>query len=85
MMRSRNLQKRYVQEATRRHLRCGGLVGVLLLVLSGCHLPGLCHPEPAPYLPESFNGVTTEENSAQVGIVEFFNGADAVDRSGVGQ
>src|SRR5262245_14143475 len=44
-----------------------------LLLLSGCHIPGLCCPNPGPVLPDSFNGVTTAQNSAQVGILEFFD------------
>ena len=49
---------------------------VLLLVLSGCRIPGipgLCAPDPGPVLPDTFNGVNSAESSAQVGIVEFFN------------
>src|SRR6476620_11728467 len=46
---------------------------ITILVLSGCRIPGLCCPDPPPPLPDTFNGVTTAENSAQVGIVEFFN------------
>src|SRR5262245_34036641 len=51
-----------------------GTACIVLLVLSGgCRIPGLCCPDPGPNLPDSFNGVTTAENSAQVGILEFFN------------
>ena len=50
-----------------------GLACSMLLLLSGCHIPGLCSPNPGPALPDSFNGVTTAQNSAQVGILEFFN------------
>lgn len=45
----------------------------LLLVMTGCHLPQLCCPDPGPVLPDDYNGATSEENSAQVGIGEFFN------------
>ncbi len=53
---------------------------LMLLVLSGCHLPSLCcHipgpccPEPGPALPDSFNGAASSENSAHVGVDGFFN------------
>jgi len=46
---------------------------VMLLALAGCRIPGLCCAPPPPPLPDSFNGLTTVENSAQVGIIEFFN------------
>jgi outer membrane protein, multidrug efflux system len=44
----------------------------ILLVLSGCGIPQLRHREPVRDLPVSFNGVTSAENSSQVGIDEFF-------------
>jgi multidrug efflux system outer membrane protein len=47
---------------------------MLLLVLPGCHLlPVLRQAEPAPGLPESIKGATSPENSAQLGIEEFYN------------
>ena len=46
---------------------------IMLLVLPSCGIPPLRHPEPGPGLPESFNGVTSSENSAQLGIEEFYN------------
>jgi len=42
------------------------------LLLSGCHLPSLCPPEPGPALPETFNGATSSDNSAQLAPCEFF-------------
>lgn len=45
----------------------------LLLVLSGCNIPNLRHPDPLPVLPGDFSGATSENNSAQVGVDEFFN------------
>ncbi len=42
-----------------------------LLVLPSCI--NLRKPAPAPPLPEDFNGAISAENSAQVGIEEFFN------------
>jgi len=49
------------------------IVSCLLLVLPSCAIPKLQQGQGAPPLPESFNGVTTEQNSAQIGIDEFFN------------
>jgi outer membrane protein, multidrug efflux system len=43
-----------------------------LLVLPSC-IPHLRDPVPGPILPESFNGVSTPENSSTVTIEEFFN------------
>ena len=52
---------------------CRAMACIMLLALTGCRIPGLCCANPAPPLPDSFNGLTTAENSAQVGIIEFFN------------
>ncbi len=52
----------------RRALAC-----LVLLGLSGCCLPGLRGPDPQPVLPADFNGKTSEQNSAHVGVDEFFN------------
>jgi outer membrane protein, multidrug efflux system len=43
-----------------------------LLVLPSC-IPNLRPSVPGPNLPESFNGATSSENSAQIRIEEFFN------------
>jgi outer membrane protein, multidrug efflux system len=48
------------------------IAGSFLLVLPSC-IPHLRNPEPGPILPDSFNGVTSSENSSQVTIEEFFN------------
>jgi outer membrane protein, multidrug efflux system len=47
--------------------------GVMLLVLPSCGIPALRHPEPGPGLPTDFNGKTSPDNSAQLGIEEFYN------------
>jgi outer membrane protein, multidrug efflux system len=47
--------------------------GLLLLVLPGCGIPRLNGPKPAPPVPPTFDGWTSEENSSQVPIAEFFN------------
>lgn len=44
-----------------------------ILVLPSCHLPTLREAPPGPNLPESFNGRASEENSAELGVPEFFN------------
>jgi multidrug efflux system outer membrane protein len=46
---------------------------IMLLLQSGCRIPSLCRPDPAPDLPQDFNGATSTENSADLGIVEFFD------------
>ena len=48
------------------------IAGGLLLALPGCCIPKLRGAKPAPCAPSSFNGVTTEDNSAQVSIADFF-------------
>jgi outer membrane protein, multidrug efflux system len=47
--------------------------GIMLLVLPSCGIPPLRHPEQGPGLPTDFNGATSEENSSQLGIEEFYN------------
>jgi NodT family efflux transporter outer membrane factor (OMF) lipoprotein len=49
------------------------MVSCLLLVLPSCAIPKLQQGQGAPPVPDTFNGVITEQNSAQVGIDEFFN------------
>ncbi len=52
----------------------------ILLVLPGCKsipqpckfIPQLRPAQPGPCLPESFNGATSPENSAQIGPIDFF-------------
>lgn len=46
---------------------------VILLILPGCGIPKLRNPLAARELPETFNGEIGTENSAQVGIEEFFS------------
>lgn len=54
------------------------LCGLLLLV-TGCQtpnlcgIPDLCGPEPGPNLPNDFNGVSTPDSSANLGIDDFFS------------
>jgi NodT family efflux transporter outer membrane factor (OMF) lipoprotein len=46
---------------------------VLAILLSSCGIPGNRQSEPTRDLPVSFNGMTSSDNSSQVGIDEFFN------------
>jgi len=46
---------------------------LMLLVLPSCGIPTLRHPQPGPGLPGDFNGSGSEDNSAQLGIEEFYN------------
>jgi NodT family efflux transporter outer membrane factor (OMF) lipoprotein len=48
------------------------LACALLLVLPSCGIPALRGPDPAPPPPETYHGETSEENSAQLRIEEFF-------------
>jgi NodT family efflux transporter outer membrane factor (OMF) lipoprotein len=45
----------------------------MLLVLPSCAIPCLRQADPGPPLPATFNGVASPDNSAQLGIEEFFN------------
>ncbi|MFO1021754.1 MAG: TolC family protein [Planctomycetales bacterium] len=49
------------------------VLGMLALGLSGCNIPRLRHMDSTPIIPEDFRGRTSAENSAQIGIAEFFN------------
>ena len=82
MMRRNRPSSRLLRALPRR--RVIGNVCVMLLVLSGCcgpsprmakllRIPGLRGPDPAAALPADFNGQSSSESSAQIGIVEFFN------------
>ncbi|MDZ4683995.1 MAG: TolC family protein [Planctomycetaceae bacterium] len=45
---------------------------ILLLLVSGCRLPGLCGADQARPLPDDFNGATSPDNTGRVTINEFF-------------
>jgi NodT family efflux transporter outer membrane factor (OMF) lipoprotein len=55
------------------HLLARVMACSMLLVLSGCGIPRLCCAKKGPPLPADFSGATSAENSAQLGVVEFFN------------
>jgi hypothetical protein len=44
----------------------------LLLFVPSCRIPELRPGDPGPVMPDTFNGVTDTENSADVGFDEFF-------------
>ena len=44
-----------------------------LIVLPSCKIPVLCRPDNAKPLPETFNGRSSTESSAQVDLFQFFN------------
>src|SRR5512135_2750833 len=46
---------------------------ILLLSLPACGIPPRRLAQKPPALPESFNGVTSPENSSQLGVVEFYH------------
>ncbi|MEZ6104959.1 MAG: TolC family protein [Pirellulaceae bacterium] len=58
--------------ASMRHLLGVALITGTLLACSGCRLPALCCAKPGPSLPADFGGVTSVDNSAMLGIDEFF-------------
>ena len=51
----------------------GTLACLMLLMLSGCQIPGLCSADQAAHMPVDYNGETSTENSAQTGVIEFFD------------
>src|SRR5262245_40414812 len=60
---------KHVKHVLARAVACS----IMLLVLPSCAIPPLRQAEPGPALPASFTGATSPENSAQLGIEEFFN------------
>src|SRR4051794_20540231 len=55
------------------HVVARAFICAMLLVLPSCAITQLRHAEPGPDLPDSFNGATSVENAANLGIDEFFN------------
>lgn len=56
-----------------RHLAGIVFTAVVLLAVTGCHIPCLCCPDQGAMLPGDFYGATCSHNSAYVGVEEFFN------------
>lgn len=72
-MRQENPSACFSRARTVEQMIAGVLAGVMLLVVSGCRIPSLNGPSAGPVLPGDFNGATSPDNSAEVGIDEFFN------------
>src|SRR5262245_52340488 len=68
-----NLPMRLLNTKHVKHLLARALVCSMLLVLPSCSIPHFRQAEPGPALPASFNGGTSPDNSAQLGIGDFFN------------
>ncbi len=68
-----NLSVRFSNAEHRKHVIARVIVCSVLLVLPSCCIPPLRKAEPGPGLPASFNGATSPENSAQLGVEEFYN------------
>lgn len=63
----------FLQARPKYQMFAGLFAGALVLVTSGCQIPKLFGPEAGQAMPSDFNGVTTAENSAAIGVYEFFN------------
>ncbi len=69
-----NLSLRFSNAKRGKHVIARAIAcGIMLLALPSCGIPPLRRPEPGPGLPTDFNGTSTSENSAQVGVDEFYN------------
>lgn len=68
-----NRSVRFLSAKQLKHAIARAIACSMLLVLPACQIPTLRPPEPGPGLPASFNGVITPDNSAQLGIMEFFS------------
>src|SRR5215469_2257629 len=67
---------RPMKRSNTKHAKCvlaRAVVCGMLLLLPACHIAPLRPAQPGPLLPETFNGVASPDNSAQLGVVEFFN------------
>lgn len=68
-----NLSARVSNTNHVKYLLARALVCSILLILPSCKIiPGLRDAEPAPPLPATFNGITSPDNSAHLGVDEFF-------------
>src|SRR5689334_5316788 len=68
--------------ATRRTktlLQSIAVIAGFTLALPSCCLPKLMHAEPGKPLPDSFNGKTDADNSAQIRWCEFFSDPTLID------
>lgn len=58
---------------TNRSATLNVMLGIMLLALSGCNIPRLRHMDSTAVVPEDFRGKADSDNSARLGIAEFFN------------
>ena len=65
----RFLNAKHMKHVIARVIACS----IVLVVLPSCGIPPIRHSEPGPGLPTDFNGATSPDNSAQLGIEEFYN------------
>src|SRR5947209_19387948 len=65
---ARLLNTKHVKHVLARAVACG-----VLLFLPSCAVPNLRLAQPGPPLPADFNGAASPDNSAQLGVEEFFN------------
>jgi multidrug efflux system outer membrane protein len=68
-----NLSLRLLTAKQRKRVLARALACGMLSVLPSCAIPHLRHADPAPDLPASYDGRDGSENSAQLGIIDFFN------------
>ena len=68
-----NLSVRFSNAKHKKHVIARAIACSMLLVLPSCGIPNLRQAEPGPGLPAGFKGATSSENSAQLGIEEFYN------------
>ena len=63
----------------RQVVRRSFILSGLFLATNGCRLPELQKADSCPALPDSFNGITTVENSALIGYREFFGDTNLIE------
>src|SRR4029079_6912078 len=68
-----NISVRLLSTKHVKHVLARAIICSMFLILPSCGIPNLRLPEAAPDLPPTFNGVTTPDNSAQLGIEEYYN------------
>jgi multidrug efflux system outer membrane protein len=73
MLGHEKLPARVLRTRARQFVLAPALACAMLFALTGCRIPTLLRPDPGPALPTTYNGKTTEENSARVGLYEFFD------------
>ena len=67
------LSVRWLRVPSPRRVVATATFSAMLLVASGCRLPCLSSPDPAPIIPNEFSGTATVGSSAELTINEFFD------------